>query len=475
MEKNNKVVKAGIWYTIGNYMIKGLVFFTIPIFSRLLSTADYGTYSTFTSYEGILFVIIGLAFNSSYRSAWYRYGQYLERRNYYSYVSTTMLIIICSTLFWITITTLFGKNIGNILGLDSISVFLLILYSAAMAILACFNAHIGLQYDYKKFIKISFCNAISNILFSILLICTFFSKKRYIGRMVGTTVPAVLVAIYIIYMFFKKAKPEMCKEYLSWGLKYSIPIIPYGIGLVLLGTFDRIMINKMVGAEAVGIYSFAYNIFALVNVTSNSLDNVWSPWLFEQMNNKKYDIVKKQAIKYIFLMLIFSSIVILVGPEIVKLIGAKEYWNASYCVIPIVAGGYFSFLCTLPISVEYFYEKTKFIATGTIIAGIVNIILNYIFIKKYGYIAAAYTTLITYMIYSILHYIIARYIHKKSLFDNRVTIGCAVLVLFITWYSNKFINSIALRWSLGIILGGIFIFIEEREFGIGKKLIRRRK
>lgn len=471
----NKIVKAGIGYTIGNYMLKGLTFFTIPIFTRLLSTDDYGIYSTFIAYEGILYVIIEMAMNSSYKSAWYRYKNQQVGKDYYSYVSTSMILIMISTTIWFLLFIIGSSWLSNLLGLSKVSLILLVVYSASGGIIACFNAHVSIQYEYKRFIKISGINAISNIVLSLVLINTFFTNTRYLGRMIGTAVPALFIAVYIIITFLRKAKPGNYKEFVSWGLKYSLPIIPYGIGLVLLGTFDRIMITKIDGPNSTGIYSFAYNIFALVNVTAISLDNVWSPWLYEKMDGKNYSVIRKRGSKYTFLMLLFSSIVILLGPELVKILGSKDYWDAAYCVIPIVAGGYFSFLCTLPISVEYFYERTKLIAGGTIIAGLLNIVLNYIFIIKYGYVAAAYTTLVTYMLYFLIHYIVVKKIHGSSLFDNRKIFFCALSILVVAMISRLFICKIFIRWSIAIIMGIIFLVIEEKDFGFIKKLLKIKK
>ena len=56
--KKNKVLKAGIGYTIVNYFLKGLGFITVPIFSRLMAVSDYGIYNTFLSYEGMLYLFI---------------------------------------------------------------------------------------------------------------------------------------------------------------------------------------------------------------------------------------------------------------------------------------------------------------------------------------------------------------------------------------------------------------------------------
>ena len=69
MAKGNKVIKAGIGYTVGNILIKGINFLTLPLFSRLLTTEEFGVYNVFASYEAILYVVVGLSIHSSVRSA----------------------------------------------------------------------------------------------------------------------------------------------------------------------------------------------------------------------------------------------------------------------------------------------------------------------------------------------------------------------------------------------------------------------
>ena len=78
----SKVAKAGIGYLIGNYLIKGVLFLTLPLFARLLSSTDYGLYNTFIATEGLLSIIIGWAIHASYKSAWYKYNA-SNHREYY--------------------------------------------------------------------------------------------------------------------------------------------------------------------------------------------------------------------------------------------------------------------------------------------------------------------------------------------------------------------------------------------------------
>ena len=156
-----------------------------------------------------------------------------------------------------------------------------------------------------------------------------------------------LVGAYIIVYFFKKAGPGFNKEYWQFGLKYSIPIIPHGISQVILNQFDRIMIKNMISADAAGIYSFSYMINSLFLITSTSLDKVWRPWVYEKMDKEDYDSIKKQATKYAFGMALFAAMVMMVAPEIIKILGDRAYWDSTACVIPVILGGYFSFLSTI--------------------------------------------------------------------------------------------------------------------------------
>ena len=82
---SDKVIKAGIGYTIGNYLLKGLSFLSVPVFSKLLSTTEYGRYSTFVAYEAILFVLIGAAIHSSYKNARYKYGTMEYRLSFFCF------------------------------------------------------------------------------------------------------------------------------------------------------------------------------------------------------------------------------------------------------------------------------------------------------------------------------------------------------------------------------------------------------
>lgn len=474
---NKKVIQAGIGYTVGNYLLKGVVFLTSPIFARVLSTSDFGIYNTFAAYESIISIMIGCAIHSSYKNARYKFGLIQEGskkgKDFDTYVASSMLFIITSCCCWILAVNLFCNPLQTLTGFNRFCLNLLVIYGFSGAVVSCFNSNASLQYRYQSFLKVSACNAVGNIIVSLFLIYLVFPGQKYMGRILGTIIPLFLLAIYISVHFLKKAIPQNIRAFWTWGIKYSMPIVPHGISQVILSQFDRIMINSMIGSSEAGIYSFAYTIFTIIKVTFQSLDNVWCQWFYDQMHTENLQNIRKKSSIYMILILSFSSVLMLISPELIEILGSSKYRQAIYCVIPIVAGGYFTFLYSIPSSVEYYYGKTKYIALGTTSAALINIVLNYFFISRTGYISAAYTTLFTYVLYFCFHYFLAWKIQKGCLFSNKVVFTCCLLILTISGIAIILIPYFLLRWGIALVLAVITLLYEEHYIGFLVKYTNR--
>jgi O-antigen/teichoic acid export membrane protein len=100
-----KAVKAGIGYTIGNILVKGINFLTLPLFSRIMTQEQFGVYNVFLSYDSILFVVVGLALHSSVRSAHYEFRGKTDE-----YVSSISLIYLLNAAFFLLVVFFFGNS-----------------------------------------------------------------------------------------------------------------------------------------------------------------------------------------------------------------------------------------------------------------------------------------------------------------------------------------------------------------------------
>lgn len=452
----SKVLKAGIGYTIGNYLLKGLSFFSIPIFVRLMSVSDYGRYNTFVAYEAIMTIFLGLAIHSSLKNARYKYGLFCECRDaggsYENYLSTSLLLIVSMTFLAFVVVLFWGEKFSNYLDLPFPFLLCLIAFSFGNAVVLCFNVDASLQYRFQSFLKIAFVNAFSSIGLSIFLIKTFCAADPCWGRVLGTTIPMFVIGVLILIFYWKRTLPKKIFSKLKWGVLYSLPIIPHGLSQIILSQFNRIMINFMIGPAVAGIYSFAYNVYLIGFLSTQAIDNVWSPWFYEKMASKDKVAIKEKSSMLITLVTLFFVALIIAGPEIIYILGPSEYMDAKYAVIPIVAGGFFAFLYNLPAAVEYYNEKTKFIALATCAAAVLNIVLNYVFIPLYGYISAAYSTLVTYVLYFLFHFFMAKFIQKENLFDLRVMACSCAEILVIMVASRFFLSDILIRYAILLVV-----------------------
>lgn len=469
---NNKYIKAGIGYTFANYFIKGLSFITLPIFVRLMSTTDYGNFNTYVAYESMLSVVLGLALHASLKNAKIRYSSNSE---FYNYMAACIQMGVLSTVVIIVLGNVIYSFLAKILDLSRITFNLLLIQSYSSALLTLYNSFLSLEYKYKSYFVISLVNALTTTLISIIFITTWFSNNRFIGRVLGSAIPALVIGIYIIFYFICKSENKFKFDVEKWqfGLTFSVPLIFHGVSQVVLNQFDRIMIKSMTGAANAGIYSFAYNIYNLVFVTSTSLQNVWGPWFYEKMAEKNYNLICKKGNSFAFGMMLFIAVVILASPELVIILGTEEYVSSVSYIAPLVISGYFAFLYNLPAQIEYYYEKTNYIAIGTCVAAILNIILNYFGIKHFGSIAAAYTTLIIYFIYFLIHFFLSVKIHGQQIFNLMKLINYSALLIFVSILSYFLMEHLVARWCIILILlvfGALWI---EHEFNIFSQFRKR--
>lgn len=401
--KGNKALSAGVGYTVGNMLIKGINFLSIPLFSRLLSTEEFGVYNVFLSYDAILSVVVGLALHSSVRSASYEFKGKID-----AYTASVSLIYLINLLVLLLIVALFGGLLSAWMGFERVVLYMLVLLSFGNAVLMLYNNRISLDYSYKQYLLVAMINSLGNIAVSLLLIFTAFRTQRDIGRIVGASVTVFALAIVLLALLYRKAKPRCCRQYWRFGLKYSLPIVPHGVSQVLLAQFDRIMIRSMVSDAAAGIYSLAANIKLILTVISDSVSTAWSTWFYEQMDKGDTGRIQKRATQLAALGVILTVGLMALSPELIWLLGGAAYDAGKYVAIPMVLDAFILFLYNLIVCGEYYKKKTVYIMLGTMLAAVLNVITNYFFIRRFGFIAAAYTTLFSYVCYWILHLVISR-------------------------------------------------------------------
>lgn len=461
-ELNKK--KISLYYLIGTLFNKGISFITVPIFTRILTVEDYGIVTTYNSWSSILMMFVSLALYMSIRVS---FVDFKEKTN--DFLSTIILFTMIYGVLFSVIVFIISTVLP--IQLKPGIILLCILQAMGSALTEDISQYLMMKYKYRFRTVIMVLPNLLAVVVAIFTIKFVLTSDLYLGRIVPTSLITFLIGLGLSIYFLPKGKITLNREYLSFGLKVSVPLVLHGIALNILSQSDRAMITMIRNATETGVYGLIYNFSMIATVITTAFEGVWVPFFIKKMKDGDYKAINIIAIKYIELMTIAMGGVILLGPEIVKLLATKSYWEGISIIPPIVLSNYLIFIYSLYVNVEHYYKKTVFISINTSIAAIANILMNCFFIKWWGYVGAAYSTLISYGLSLLLHYIYSRKINDKIIPLNKIAfpmIFMAIIVIIFYLFENSWI----VRWSIALACLVILIF-KEKKFLF--ELIREKK
>ena len=454
MSSNEKALKSGVWYTISNFLLKGIDFITIPIFARLMSKTEYGLYSNYISWLQIVLVIGSLYLFPSLYSARYDYENKIE-----NYIRTILLIGSTAALIEMIFVIIFSSYFESLFSTNCKFILLMFVYAMVRPAFEVFLVTERIKYNYKKSIGVSAIAAVSSISISLLLVLLF--EDKYQARILGTYIPLVFLCalLYIHYMRNSSQFEQECGKY---ALKIGLPYVPHALAMIVLSSTDRIMITHYCGASDTALYSLAYTCALGVTVLWSSVNTAFAPWLGEKIHNHEYVLIHDFSSKYVFVVAVPVVGLILLAPEILFVLGGNQYVDAKFVIPPIMAGCFIQFIYSMYVDIEQFLKKTGGMAIASVLGALLNLGLNYVFIPIYGYTAAAYTTLCGYLFLLIIHYFLVSNLEMTHIY-NKKTIICSLLFMLIISVITLYLYSYnILRYAIVGVYLILFVLIFNR-------------
>lgn len=446
----NKNLKAGSLYLFGNIFNKAIGFITVPIFTRMMSSSDYGVVNTYLSWVSILSVIVGLSLGNSIRSAYTEYKDELD-----DYIFSIFILAILNFIFVIGVVLLISIFYKN--QLDVILVGLCLIQSFMTFII---NTMIILYMMDLEYVKRTLLLAVPNVIIAVLsiVLISIIDENKYLGRIIPYVFITTIIGLYFLIKYFIKSKKKLNTKYWKYALILSLPLVFHGLSINVLSTSDRTMITLFRSTSETGVYSLVYSFSMIATVVTSSLESVWIPWFTRKMQNNEISIINKNVKLYIEIVVISVIVILMISPEILVLLAPKEYWSGKSIIPFILFSSFFIFLYSISVNLEYYYQSTKIIAVNTMIAALVNITLNMLFIPKYGIIAAASTTLIAYFVSFIIHYFAARKLNS-DLFPFKIYLMPIIIIIISILIFFAFMDSAIIRWSITLIGFVIYFWI----------------
>jgi len=438
IKKNEKYIKAGVWNVVGNFLIKGSSLLFSFYFASVLTQAEFGEVSTFTSYASILAVLVGLNLYSSMNNAKLEFAA-----DYGGYQSSVLTFSLLSFAVVGAVVLVFLRPLAGLLQMGRADLLLLLLYSMSLYVLLFYQAANITQYRYKENILASFFNVFFGFGASVLLVQVLMTEDKVTAKNLGATLPLLILAVYVVAVTLSRGKTLFQPTYWRYALVIAAPNIAHTLGQDILAQSDRIFIRHLCGAADVGVYSLIHYFGLCMSLLWSGINGVWVPWLFTKLAVGDTAAVQKNSRRYLWTFSGVTVFMCLVVPPFIKWLLPPSYMGGIGIVLPILLSGYFICLYSFMANLEFFHKKNGYIAIGTVAAAGVNILLNSIFIRLFGYQAAAYTTLVSYGLLFLFHYVVATFVLKINVYKMRgflvnMLATCAACGGVSYWWSRLF-------------------------------------
>ena len=453
-------VKAALWFTVCNLIQRGINFLTMPIFTRIMPSADYGTYTVYNSWYSIIVIFASLNLSAFvFSKGMVKFSE--DRDNFELSLQSLNLTITAGILCVYLILQTF---INRFTGLSTIIMLLMFLQIAVEPSIQYWTARNRFEYKYKHVVGVTIGIALSNLILGVVLVLLL--PDPALARILSIVIVAIIFGIVFIISIIKNARSVYSTKYWKYALAFNLPLIPHFLSASILNQSDRIMISQMIGSSEAAIYSVAYAIGMFPMLLSTAVQQSFLPWLYPKMKKGDDSNISEVTTATLILMGIVILGIISFGPEIIFLAAPAEYQSARWIIPPVCGSVFFVYLQNMFANVEYYYEETKKIAAASVGVAILNIILNYIFIKKYGFIAAGYTTLFCYIMYTIAHYYVMKHICDKNkcdlaLFDMKKIIAVSFILLIAVFGITVVYDVSVVRYAI-IFVVCAFVFLKRK-------------
>lgn len=456
--------KASIWFTVCNVIQKGILFLTTPLFTRMLTTEEYGQYSVFMSWYSIISIFTTLNLSAGvYNKALVKYENKEEVTSSFlglSYVTTGFVFIIYYC---------FRKWLNPFLGISTVYIILIFFESIFQSAFLLWSVRERFDYKYKKLVIVTLLMAFINP--GLGVIAVRLSENKALARVSSYVFSDGIFGIILAIVIIIKGKKFYSKIYWKYALKFNIPLIPHYLSMNILYSSDRLMINNMIGSSQAAIYNIAYTLSSMMTILTNAINNSFIPYSYKALKDKSYNVIGRVANELLLVVALLCILTMLVGPELVLIVGGQKYYEAIWIMPPVATSVFFMFLYPLFGNIEFYYEKTNYVLVASSCGAILNIILNYIFIKLFGYIAAGYTTLICYILFSFAHYFFYKIVLKENsietnIYNIKFIIGLSIGILTVMAIMIIVYNFTFVRYLIIFVL--VVILFIKRKYVWGK-------
>ncbi|MFX0210416.1 MAG: lipopolysaccharide biosynthesis protein [Candidatus Hodarchaeota archaeon] len=429
-----KLGKHSIVYGFGNLFTNLLGVILLPIYTRYLTPADYGIFSLLIITGTIVGIITQLGLGSAlFREVIYQGSD--ER----IVQSTAFYFLIGESILFFSIVIIFSPHLSRLIFKSLNYAYLLrlifltgILNSLNIVIMAKFRIHgRSLLYSSLALARLVI-GATITIYFIVVL-------KRGVEGLVtaGLILAAIFGFIYFLFLL-KDFRLTFSMKVLRRLLNFGIPLVPFGLARIIMGTADRYFLQHLSTTTNVGLYSVAYRVGLAINLIVGAVQLAWPAQMYKIAKQPRAEQQLSKILTYYLFALSFIGLGFSVlAYEILVIMTTPQFYSA-YTVVPLIVISYIMYgVMYMTNSALETQNKTRYMFPTIIVAACINLLLNYFLIPHFGIMGAglaavaAYTVLAMIQLAVNLHFWYIPYEYKRIVKIALVWIfiyGCSFLI-----------------------------------------------
>lgn len=434
MNQKKQLLKNTVIIAIGKLSTQIVSFLLLRLYTSKLTTAEYGTYDFLVTLSTFLLPIITMLMEES------MFRFLIDAEDLKNKKRVITATITYTTVGTIIFTLIAGIAMG-MMQYEYTIVFLLFIISNILIGLS--NALARGTGKIKLYSFSNFILGASTIALNIVFIVGF--KWGVNGLLWSNTVANSITAIVVLIKLHLPqfiSKKDLDKKTMSEMLRYSIPLVPNNLSWIIISLSDRLMLTWMIGANANGLYSIANKFPNIIYTFYGFFSTAWkesAARILKEENKVEYYNSIYKDIKFFLKAIVLGLIAIM--PFAFPLLVDSSY-NEAYIYIPaLVISIYYTNMSNFYGGIFTAYKNTKIMGSTTVVAAIMNVVLNLVFIPRFGIWAATLSTLISNVIvFAYRRYRLKEYIRLNEKFNYAFWI--LLVITLITYYKNNRILNI---------------------------------
>jgi O-antigen/teichoic acid export membrane protein len=478
----SKLIKNTALYTLGNLIPKAAAFFLLPLYTKVLTPADYGIISAVGLLGSICIILFSLAIDRSVCRLYWDHKTDETRARYLGSIiiplwgiSSVMLLLLLFPLRGVVSLAFTSIPFFPYYALAIIAAYLQVFGLIPKAVLRVRQqAGAFLWLSLAEFLITTGC-----VIWFILI-----RREGAAGMLQGLMAgPLVLAPVYIIYSF-RIMHPALSLPVLRQSLRFSLPMIPVLLCSWVLSITDRIFIERYFSMSDVGLYSLGYRIAGLALVVCGAFYQAYNPLFYELASSDDQVTAKARLYKYnnayvLFLLFICFTISFF-SREVIGLFLDARYREA-YKIVPIISLAYFISQTSGLLNLSVYQTKSTLpMMWVQIAAALANVGLNALMVPRFGAYGAAWATVLSFTVMVAVAYPMAkrRYFIPFNWPILLTGTGAAVLlvILFMLWPVTLW-YSLLVKTGVVMAIGGVLcvkynVIGEFRRMFAGTKIAR---